>query len=584
MQIEFERQVAHLFEFMKNSSNLKSAWLKSIEVDANAHLLPVSLFMSADKDLIKKLADWRNEFVNVYPTQFIALEENTKKWVSDNIVPSKSRLLFLIISNQNEILGHVGLSISTDNSCTLEIDNVVKGSDCNIKGLMTKAIQALIKWIRPLVCVDEIELRVMSDNLDAILFYEKLGFSKVRQVPLKKKTENKVTTFVCDETGIDGHLLTMRYMPEVEIGKEMILTAGPSISQLEGVYAFDAAMKGWNENWSKYITRFEQEFAEYVGANYAISTSSCTGALQISLMALGIGSGDEVIVPDETWVASATAVRDVGATPVFCDVDLDTYNMNPHDCEAKITGRTKAILPVHMYGNPADIISIKQIAQKYNLYLVEDAAPSIGAKVTGRCVGTFGDFGCYSFQGAKMLVTGEGGMLVTNSHDLYTKAKKIADQGRNPLKTFWIDEKGVKFKMSNVQAAIGLAQLQRCEAQIAMKQRINRWYKNELEDVQCIEFQREYANSRNINWMTSIRLTADAKIDRDTLIAKLKERNIDTRPLFPAISQYPIWGSDSQSGSNAMLLGKTAMNLPSGVALTMGKIKYVAQSIRELVI
>ena len=163
--------------------------------------------------------------------------------------------------------------------------------------------------------------------------------------------------------------------------------------------------------------------------------------------------------------------------------------MDVNDCSAKITKLTKAILPVHMYGNPANIEEIKALADANGLYLIEDAAPAIGATFNGECVGTFGDFGCYSFQGAKMLVTGEGGMLVTNNEELFFKAKKIADQGRNPNKTFWIDDYGVKFKMSNVQAAIGLAQVYRSDLQIAMKRRINNWYKEFLGDIECIEFQ-----------------------------------------------------------------------------------------------
>ena len=180
-------------------------------------------------------------------------------------------------------------------------------------------------------------------------------------------------------------------------------------------------------------------------------------------MALDIGPGDEVIVPDLTWVATANAVRYVGATPIFADVELDTWNLDAKSVESLITKKTKAIIPVHMYGHPARMDQIVNLANKYNIDIVEDAAPAIGAEWNGKRCGTLGKFGAFSFQGAKLLVTGEGGMLVTNDIKLYEKAKKIWDQGRNPNKTFWIDEEGVKFKMSNVQAAIGFGQIERAE-------------------------------------------------------------------------------------------------------------------------
>ena len=227
----------------------------------------------------------------------------------------------------------------------------------------------------PILPVDKIQLKVMADNQHAINFYTKNGFIIKDELRLCKKQHGDVTNFVFDPNGDDGSMLIMELASEPPEESKMILTAGPSISQMEGYFAYDAAMYGWNANWSKYIIKFEQEFARHVGSKFALSTSSCTGALQISLLALGIGPGDEVIVPDETWVASATAVRDVGATPIFCDVDISTYNMDVNDCSAKITKLTKAILPVHMYGNPANIEEIKALADANGLYLIEDAAP-----------------------------------------------------------------------------------------------------------------------------------------------------------------------------------------------------------------
>lgn len=361
--------------------------------------------------------------------------------------------------------------------------------------------------------------------------------------------------------------------------KSLILTAGPSISTIESFYAYDAASNGWNSNWSKYLTKFENEFAKYVGAKYALATSSCTGALQISLMALEIGPGDEVIVPDETWVATANAVRYVGATPVFADIEIDTWNIDVNSIESLITSKTKAIIAVHMYGHPSRMSGILEIASKYGLRVIEDAAPAIGAEWQGKRCGSFGDFAAFSFQGAKLLVTGEGGMLVTSDDKLYEKAKKIWDQGRNPSKVFWIDADGVKYKMSNVQAAIGLGQLERADELIAMKRRIFSWYEEGLNMVPHIKLNKEIEGARSIYWMSSLILDEFAPLSRDDLMKELKTRNVDTRPVFPAISQYPIWPRKQDPQPIAMKVGQSAMNLPSGVCLTKDEVMFVCREI-----
>jgi len=365
-------------------------------------------------------------------------------------------------------------------------------------------------------------------------------------------------------------------------GQEMILTAGPSISQREAVYALDAAKYGWNMEWSKYLTRFERDFAAFVNTSHAMACSSGTGALTIALTALDIGPGDEVIVPDLTWVATANAVRYVGATPVFADVELDTWNIDAASAESLITPRTKAIMPVHMYGHPARMDAVMAVAKRHGLFVVEDAAPAIGAEWQGQRCGSFGDFAAFSFQGAKLLVTGEGGMLVCNNPDLYQKALKIWDQGRNPSRTFWIDGHGLKYKMANVQAAVGLGQLERCPELVAMKRRIFDWYADGLDGVPGITLNQEVDGAFSIYWMTSLRLDEQARLSRDELGAELKKRQVDTRPVFPAISQYPIWNQSPPPQPTALRIGRQAMNLPSGVCLRREQVAYVCSQIRSL--
>lgn len=474
-------------------------------------------------------------------------------------------------------------------------------SHFNIENLSSKIIgNGAEKTIAFIICNDQgnqtgemlVELKSGANFLTASLFiplaiddsFNKLDFIQSFRSWVKNIAGLDITFNEGDDLRRSNSDASLDFVDENFSASSMILTAGPSISTLESFYAYDAASKGWNKEWSKYLDLFEKKFAEYIGVKYALATSSCTGALQIALMSLDIGPGDEVIVPDETWVATANAVRYVGATPVFADIELDSWNIDANSVESLITPNTKAIIAVHMYGHPARMSKIMEVAKKHGLRVVEDAAPAIGAEWEGKRCGSFGDLAAFSFQGAKLLVTGEGGMLVTNDDVLYQKAKKIWDQGRNPSRTFWIDADGVKFKMSNVQAALGLAQIERADELIEMKRRIFSWYQEGLKDTPFVTLNAEVSGARSIYWMSSLRLDESAPIGRDELIQKLKEVNVDTRPVFPAISQYPIWPRHQEPKPIAMRVGLQAMNLPSGVCLTKNEVMYVARQINRVLV
>ena len=362
---------------------------------------------------------------------------------------------------------------------------------------------------------------------------------------------------------------------------ELILTAGPLVSHFENIYCIDAVNNGWNNEWSKYLDKFESDFANFIGSKYALATSSCTGALYLSLLACGIKEGDEVIVPELTWVATASAIKYVGATPVFADVDLDTWCIETEQLESLLTKKTKAIMPVHLYGNPAEMNKIMSFAKDNNLKVIEDAAPAIGATYDNKKVGSFGDFGCFSFQGAKLLVTGEGGMVVTDNEELFSKFKKLWDHGRVPG-TFWIDELGYKFKMSNFQAAFGLGQLENIDTLIEAKRRNYLRYKNNLSNVEGIKLSQAGDNTQSIYWMTSILLDQNLNISRDTFMEELHKLNIDTRTIFPSISQYPIWGKKYKENINSKFIGNNGINLPSGVKLTNNEIDYISNAVISL--
>ncbi len=583
----YRKAVEENMRFLKQCTHLDQLLVTSLALPlSGGYLAPVCELHASDAALISLFARWRRENSFAYPSQFPVTDEGTTSWLRCKLLDVPDRLLFLVLDRFGKPIGHLGLANGLNDDREIEIDNVVRGDKQSSPGIMSEAMQVLLSWTEEKIGPKSIFLRVFQDNDHAVSFYRKLGFQDDLVIPLRKHTEGECTsysTYVDGDTApADKHFLRMVYRsPARCVGDRLILTAGPSISGKEAWYALDAARSGWNSEWNKYIQRFETSFAHYIGTRYALSTSSCTGALHLALAALGIGPGDEVIVPDITWVATANAVVYVGATPIFADIEAGSWCLDPTSFESKITSRTKAVMPVHLYGHPAQMDRIMEIARKHNLRVIEDAAPAIGAEVEGRKTGTFGDFAAFSFQGAKLLVTGEGGMLVTSNEELFQKAYTIWDQGRRPG-TFWIQETGFKYKMANVQAALGLGQLERVDEMIEAKRRIFSWYLEEIGDVRGIRLNREMPWARSIYWMSSIEVEESASVSRDELRKKLRERNVDTRPVFPAISQYPVWPVVQEPQPVARRVGDRAINLPSGVCLKRDQVAYIGRCIRGI--
>ena len=543
-------------------------------------LAPFSTRHLQDEKIIELLADWRSSNQYAYPTQFEVTLEGTSRWLESAVLNNTNRILFLILNDSLMPVGHIGVLNTSEDGLNLEVDNVLRGVKNSTPGLLSFSMHALEKWIERELSIDNIYLRVLDSNEHAISFYKKLGYETVSTEEMVWQEKDRTRTLVPgsppdDKLNTMGKILGLK--KEIP---EQILTAGPLIGSYEKSYAFSAAAYGWNNNHSDFLNLFEQEFANYVGSEFAMATSSCTGALHLALLASGIGPGDEVIVPEVSWVATASAVMYTGAKPIFADIDPISWTIDVFSAESLINENTKAILPVHLYGFPADMTNIKNLAIKYDLKLIEDAAPAIGATVEGQSVGTFGEFGCYSFQGAKMLVTGEGGMLVTNDPNLAAKAKKLQEHGRKPG-TFWIEELGYKYKMSNIQASIGLAQLVRSDNQIFRKKRINEWYKENLSGISELTFQTELPGAESIDWMTSISNKNWNASDREEFTNYLKDNGVDTRPVFPPMSQFPIWGYKPPVQSNAEIIGYSGVNLPSGVNLSRGEIDKVSKLIRK---
>jgi perosamine synthetase len=583
----YRQAVAREFALLKSTSTLEELWARAIPLpDAQGALVPVCELHADDVETVATLARWRAENELAFPTRFPVTVEGTARWLRSGLLDVADRILFLVCDRHGHAVGHLGFAGCLNPERELEVDNVVRGVKDREPGLMSIALQRLLDWADEMFQPTGIFLHVFADNNRAVAFYRRLGFRSTGTIDLERVIEGERVSFVPCRAGRkpDAVFLRMDYAPEpLAEPVDTILTAGPSISPREVSYAVDATRYGWNRRWADYLTRFEQAFAEYVGAKHAIATSSCTGALHLSMLACGIGPGDEVIVPEITWVATANAVAYTGATPVFADVDEISWTMDPASVEAVVSAKTKAIVPVHLYGHPARMAALVELAARYGLVLIEDAAPAIGAEVAGRRVGTFGSAGCFSFQGAKLLVTGEGGMLVTNDDDVYERAKYLWDQGRAPGGNFWITELGWKYKLSNVQAAIGLGQLERCDELVEAKRRIFSWYEDGLAGVPGIQLAREADWGRSIYWMSSIRVKSSSGLDRDRLRDELAARKVDTRVVFPPVSTYPLWPWERRSAPVAESIGAEGINLPSGVRLRRDEVAYVCRAIRETV-
>jgi perosamine synthetase len=341
--------------------------------------------------------------------------------------------------------------------------------------------------------------------------------------------------------------------------------AQPSIGAEEVELVLDAVINGWGSNKDKYIDLFQAEFAGFVGSRFAIATSSCTGALHMGMAALEIGPGDEVILADSNWVATLAPIVHLGATPVFADIKSDIWCIDPESVRAAISPRTSAVITTHLYGNVADLRELQSICDLHDLWLIEDAAEGIGSRYEGRHVGSFGDFGVFSFHGSKTMTTGEGGMLVTDSVDLHERVLTLSNHGRTRWETrmFWPERVGYKYKISNLQAALGLAQVRRVGDLIADKQRYLDQYRLALAELGLGSLNPHQDGRENGGWMPTLLLES---LPACEVLHRLVERQIDARPVFAPLSQiFPR--QDQLKTTRAAEFYRRGLNLPAPLGL-----------------
>jgi len=359
--------------------------------------------------------------------------------------------------------------------------------------------------------------------------------------------------------------------------------AEPEIGTKELENVVEAVRTGWISSRGRFVGEFEDSFAKYIGSRHAIATSSGTGALHLALTALDIGLGDEVIVPDLTYAGTANAVIRTGARPVLVDIDPSYWCMDTARIEEAITPRTKAIIPVHLYGHPCYMSAIMEIAQRQGLYVVEDCAEAHGAQFERRKVGSFGHIACFSFYANKVITTGEGGMCLTNDEPISDKMRILRDNGTSLKKRYWHELVGLNYRMTNLQAAIGVAQLKKIDGLVEKKRQIAKVYAEEMPPVQGIVLHPEMPWARCVYWLYSI-LVDETKLHttRDLLAQKLGEWHIETRSLFYPLHEMPPYQEYASSVYRASsIISRQGLSLPSSTRLGKEDVAFIAQKIRE---
>jgi len=350
----------------------------------------------------------------------------------------------------------------------------------------------------------------------------------------------------------------------------------PSLVGNEKKYVNECLDSTWISSKGKFLKLFEESFVSYTGTQYATAVCNGTVALHLALLALGIGPGDEVIVPTLTYIASVNSIMYVGARPVFVDSCRNSWQIDPTDVKRKITPRTRAIMAVHLYGHPVDMTAIMGIAHEHNLLVIEDCAEAFGSRIGGQHVGTFGDIATFSFFGNKTITTGEGGMVITNDTTLYERAVHFKGQGLAKHRTYWHDVVGYNFRMTNICAAIGLAQLERASELLEKKRTLAQKYDKLLAHLPIETHRPSGSNLLHSYWMYSILVPSGA---RDAMIEDLSKVGVETRPIFYPVHTMPMYSQRYERHQVAEELARRGINLPSWPDLTDEQVQYIVESI-----
>ncbi len=367
--------------------------------------------------------------------------------------------------------------------------------------------------------------------------------------------------------------------------KNMIPVSKPALAGNEMKYVRDCLESTWISSVGGYIEQFESAFAGFCGTEHAITCCNGTAALHLALAALEVGPGDEVLVPALTYVATANAVRYCGATPVFVDSEWDTWNMDTRLVEPLITTRTKGIIAVHLFGHPADMNALNALALEKGLFVIEDAAEAHGAEYNGKRTGALADVGTFSFYGNKIISTGEGGMLTTDNEQLAKRIRLLKGQGMDPKRRYWFPVLGYNYRMTNIAAAIGLAQMEAIEWHMEQRRRVAHEYYRHLAGLDGYLLQVEQPWAKHAYWLPSVVLPETCPRSRDEVMSKMLEAGIETRPFFVPMHKLPMYAESTQRRSYPIAeeLASRGINLPSYAELKNEEILRICDALIESV-
>jgi perosamine synthetase len=475
------------------------------------------------------------------------------KDISLNILPANARLKDVLMALNRGVFGVVFISDEANRIIGLFTDGDVR---------------------RAMLSGAELETPLLNHMKKDFVFG---SVKKGREENIKRLNEKVRHLPILDEQGRLVDFLSWAEMWRLPVME-------PSLGGNELKYVSDCITSNWISSQGSYVKAFEKDFASFLEIDHALSTTSGTTALHLALIASGVGPGDEVIVPNLTFAASANVVIHAGATPVFVDVSPEHWTIDPHLIESKITPKTKAIIPVHLYGHPCDMDPVMDISRKHKLNVIEDCAEALGARYDGRMIGTMGDVGCFSFFSNKVITTGEGGMVTCRNKSLYDKMMVFRDHGMSKTKRYWHDVAGYNYRMTNLQAAVGLAQLEQIGLFLKKRRDIASAYNGHLKALPGITLPPEKPWAKNIFWLYSILIDEmETGISRDDLIMGLAREGIETRPFFHPLHKQPPYRSTSNSFPVSEKLAAQGISLPSSNSLSVDEIDRVSSTIRKLI-
>lgn len=369
-------------------------------------------------------------------------------------------------------------------------------------------------------------------------------------------------------------------------------SAGPSITENEIKLVTDAVTNGWYDDRNIHTDLFIKEFKEIINREYVLPVTNCTAAIHLSLLALNIQPGDEIIVPDITWIASVAPIVYVGAIPIFVDINKDDWCISIDSIRNSITKKTKAIIAVDLYGNMPNMDELLKLSNDYNLYLIEDAAESLGSKYKGRPAGSFGEISVFSFNATKLAMAGQGGVFATNDEELYNKAKLYSHHGMikyTDKTTFWSVVVGYNYQWTNIQAALALAQIRRLDELVNHRRQIFQWYKEKLNSIDGLQLNCESTDVFNTYWVVTVIVDKIYKLKKEDLLRLFSEINIDCRPFFYPASSMPAYDNFSHNlyskkNINAYALSEYGLSLPSAANLTENDVEFICNKFIEILI